>query len=165
MRGHHEVRPLREIALLWAVVSTSGCYQYRNVPLTEPPPVGREVRIHLSESGFTRLSATAGEQVPRLSRTIEGDLVQANEGSFLVALRVWSAGAPARDELVQRVSIPARDVSQLELKQLDKRKVGLIAAGAGAVLGVFIVRYVSGVFGGTTGPLPEPGPSEMTVLR
>lgn len=41
----------------------------------------------------------------------------------------------------------------------------MIGAGAGVVLAAIIVRYVSGVFGGTTRPTPDPGPTEVVQPR
>jgi hypothetical protein len=152
------------IALLSVAVLAAGCFKYTYVR-PALAPAGSEVRVHLSEPGFTRLSAAVGADVPRLERTIEGTIVQADSTKLLLATRVWTESASARDWLVQRVDIPMADIEQLELKQLNKRNATLIGVGAGAVVGVLVVGWLTGVFGGTTSAEPDPGQPEFARPR
>jgi hypothetical protein len=138
----------------------TGCYQFTRVPL-EGAPVGREVRVHLSEAGYLRLADEVGEFVPHLGHTVEGDLVQADEQQLLVAVPSRPDAATGGVGFHQRVAIPLSDVVGIELKEFNKGRVALITVSAGAALVAFIVYYVSGEFGGTTAPFPEPAPEFM----
>ena len=138
----------------------AGCFRYSYVPLADAP-VGQEVRVHLSREGHARLSSAVGEALPDLPRVVDGSLVQANARQLLISVRVATDSRVASAGLRQRLAIPAGDIQQLEVRQLDRKKVVLIGVGAGLALGAIIAHYVGGVFGGTTGPFPEPGPTEL----
>jgi hypothetical protein len=142
---------------------TLGCFEYRPVPLTTPP-VGKEVRVHLTDAGYNRLSETTADGVPRLRRTMDGSLISADGQRLLVAVASWQGRPGTRETLHQRIAVPVSDVISLERKLLDRRKTTLVAAGAGAALVAFIAYYVSGEFGGTTSPFPEPGPGESIQI-
>jgi hypothetical protein len=155
-----DLRSSLTIALLNVAVLTAGCFKYTYVQPAQAP-VGSQVRIHLSEPGYARLSTTVGSDVPRLDRTIEGSVVHADSAKLLVSTRVWTESASTRDWLEQRVDIPVNDIAQLELKQVNRRNVTLIGVGAGLAFGALVVGWLTGAFGGTTGAEPEPGPGEF----
>lgn len=148
----------RSVVLI-ASALTLGCFEYRQVPIAAAP-VGKEVRVNLTDAGYNRLAGTAGDQLPRLRRTIEGPLISATEQSLLLGVTSWQGRAGTRETLHQRIAVPVSDVLGLERRMLDRRKTTIIAAGAGAALLAFIGYYVSGEFGGTTSPFPEPGQGE-----
>lgn len=159
MIRHRGIRCARQIAAVLPIAFSSGCFQYTQVPLAQAA-VGREIRVHLTDSGYARLHETAGDQLPQLRKTVEGPLIAANDQRILVAVPVWTGGPTTHEILQQRVAIPIADVLGLERKSLDKRRTTLIVAGAGAALVAFIAYHVSGEFGGTTGTFPEPGQTE-----
>jgi hypothetical protein len=136
-----------------------GCFEFRQVPVAAAP-IGQDVRVRVTDAGYDRLAATIGEQVPRLRRILDGPLISVDDRSLLMGLATWHGRPGSRESLYQRVSVPLSDVISVERKVLDRRKTTLVAVGAGAVLIAFIARYVSGEFGGTTSPFPEPGPGE-----
>lgn len=136
------------------------CFQYSAVPVTSPPAAGHHVRMELTPEGFNRLTATLGSDVPHSGREIDGDLVQSNPDQFLVAVRVWSAGAGAANQLEQRIAVPVRDVVSLRIKTLDKQRTAYVAVGVGAALAALIAHYVRGTFGGTTTGTVTSGPPE-----
>ncbi|MGQ0649229.1 MAG: hypothetical protein ACT4P7_16885 [Gemmatimonadaceae bacterium] len=150
--------------LLCLALASAGCFKYTYVSVAEAP-VGREVRVHLSPEGLARLTTAVGDQLPDLRRTFDGSLVQVNAQQLLVSVRLTTDARIASAGLMQRVAVPVGDVQQLELKQLDRRKVTLISVGAGAVLAALIAHYVGGIFGGTTGTIPEPGQPETIIPR
>ena len=149
--------PYRRVLLLTPLAL--GCFEFRQVPIAAAP-VGKEVRVNLTDSGYHRLAATAGDQVPRLRRTLEGPLISVDEKGLVLGITSWQGRPGSRESLYQRIAVPVSDVLGLERKVLDRRKTTLIAAGAGAALIAFIAYYVSGEFGGSTSPFPEPGPGE-----
>jgi hypothetical protein len=120
-----------------------------SVPLQQAQ-AGQQVRVHLTEPGFTRLSNQAEGALPHVSRTIEGDLVEATDQQLLLAVRIgWDPSVPG-DRLRQRVAIPVADIWQLEHRQLNKTKTALIVVGAGVAVGSIIVSSIHGQYGGTT---------------
>jgi hypothetical protein len=106
------------------------------------------------------LQQTAGDQLPRLRKVIEGPLIASDDQRMLIALPVAMGRGETNAMLQQRVAIQLTDVLGVERKLLNKKETGLIVAGAGAALLAFISYYVSGQFGGTTSPYPEPGQGE-----
>jgi hypothetical protein len=149
---------------LGLAAASAACYKYTYVDRSEAA-VGHDVRVHLSPDGYQRLAASVGDQVPGLRRTFDGSLVHASVDRLLVAVHFSSDARVSSQGLEQRVSVPTADVLQLELKQLDGKRVVIIGAGAGVVLGALVVHFVGGEFGGTTGKFPEPSASELVVPR
>lgn len=144
--------------------ASTGCYKYAYVDRSDAA-VGQQVRVHLSQAGYQRLATSVGDQVPGLHRTFDGSLVEASVDRLLVAVHFSGDARISSQGLEQRVDVPMADVQRLELKQLDRKRVIVIGAGAGVVLGALIVHYVGGEFGGTTGTFPTPGPSELVAPR
>ena len=144
-------RALRVLALLGFAAPTVGCFDYVAVSAAKAP-AGRTVRAQLSERGFTRLSEAVGGSVPHLTRTIEGELVEANEQEIFVAVRSGPTGSMALGELHQRIAIPVADVLQLEVKQLNRGKTVAIAAGAVAL----VIGLVEAQIHTQTAPFPGP---------
>jgi hypothetical protein len=163
MQRRTDVRSTLTIVALNIAVLTAGCFKYTYVRPAQAP-VGSQVRVHLSEPGYTRLSASVGSDVPRLERTIEGLLVQADSSKLLVSTRVWTESASTRDWLEQRVDIPIGDITQLELKQLNRPNATLVGVGAGVVFGALVVGWLTGAFGGTTHGEPDPGQPEFAPV-
>lgn len=161
-RGHVAPRLLRGTVLAFALGATTGCYRYTYTPIAQAP-VGKEVRVHLTPDGYTRLRAVAGDGVPNLRQVFDGSLVEHNAQQILVSVRVATDARVATAGLMQRVAVPAADVQALELRQLHRGKMIAIGIGAGVVLAALIAHYVGGVFGGTTGTIPDPGQPETII--
>jgi hypothetical protein len=153
----------RWIAVLASPFVVTSCFHYASVPVGSVP-IGKEVRISLTDSGYAHLRDSIGDQFPRLRKSVEGPLIGVDDLRLLVALHV-SAGTSAGAELQQRVAIPRADILGVERKILDRKKTSIIAAGAGVALGILVYQWVSGEFGGTTHPIPEPGPGENIQVR
>jgi hypothetical protein len=151
---------LTRTAGLAAVLLSLACYKYTYVQPGEAA-VGNEVRVHLSESGYTHVSEAVGPAVPRFERTFDGVVVHSDSAKLLISTRIWTEGASPRDWLEQRVAVPATAIAQLQLKQLNMRKVTLLGVGAGVVVGAILVGWLSGEFGGTTDAGGDPTPSEL----
>ena len=153
----------RQTAALLLPVAFSACFHYALVPVADAP-VGKDVRLSLTDEGYAHLRDSIGDQFPRLHRTVEGPLIARDDNRLIVGLSIQSDGSASR-ELQQRVSIPRAGVLGIERKVLDRQNTGILAAGAGVVLGMFIFHWVSGEFGGTTHPIPEQGPGENIQVR
>mgnify|MGYP001557065886 CR=1 FL=1 len=157
------MRP-RGALVLALLAAGGGCFEYSYLPLAQAR-VGSDVRIQLSEDGLVHLVTATSGIVPHLSRTLEGTLVEADSRQLIVAVRVWSGGAGAENQIEQRVAIPAADVVAIERRQLDKKKTGGIAAAVGGAIVVIVARHLGGIFGGTTTNTPPNTPAELVVPR
>ena len=146
--------------LLAFVLPSAACFEYAAMPVTSPLAIGHHVRMELTPDGFARLIEALGNDVPHSGRGIDGDLVQANADQFLVAVRVFSAGAGEANQLEQRIAVPVRDVVSLQVKTLDRQRTAYVAVGVGVALVALVARYVRGTFGGTTTGSGPPGPPE-----
>lgn len=149
--------------LLLGVVLTVGCFRYTGVQPVSLPANGQQVRVELTSDGFGRLVAALGPDFPHSGRHVEGELVEADAAQLLVAIRVWSDGAGPANQLQQRVSIPVRDVVELQVKALDTQRTALVAVGAAAVLGSVVAHHLRGTFGGTTTGTGTSAPTERRV--
>lgn len=154
-------RPRVALALA-LLVAGSGCFEYSYVPLAQARP-GSDVRIQLSEEGLAHLATTTSSSGLRPSRTLEGTLVSADSGQVTLAVRVWSGGAGAENQIEQRVAIPVADVVAIERRHLDGKKTGGIAAAVGVAVIVVVARQISGIFGGTTTSTPPNISTELVA--
>ncbi len=156
------IRYIRIMSLISSALAM-GCFEYRQVPLTAVP-IGKDVRVTLSDDGYARLVESVGSDMPRIRRTLEGPLISVEAQQLLVGVSSWVGRPGTREDLQQRVAVPVADVLGIERKLLNRRKTTIVAGGAAAALVVFITYYVSGQFGGTTSPFPEPGQGESVQV-
>lgn len=140
-----------------------GCFEYRQIPLTTAP-IGKDVRINLTEDGHTRLVQSVGNDMPRVGQTFNGTLISRNDQWLLVGVESWAGRPGTREGLQQRITVPVSDVLGLQKKLLDNKKTTIVAVSTGAAVIAFIAYYVRGEFGGTTSPFPEPGPGESVQI-
>lgn len=135
------------------------CFQYAAIPVGAVRQ-GAELRVNLTEAGYTHLKDSVGDQLPRLRNRMEGVVVSMNDERLVLGVAI-SSDRPAAREMQQRIGVPLPDILGLERKSLDRKKTGIIVAGAAAALAVFTYHWISGEFGGTTQPAPETGPGEV----
>jgi len=150
----------RATVALLLMVSLGGCYKYAYEPLAQAP-VGGDVRVHLSQQGFTRLLESRRDFTPT-SPTIDGKLAANGPGEIALTISLPPNPTTPGLELRQSVMIPATDVLQVERRQLDRTKTTIAGVGAGALVAGLVVYSVRGKFGGTTTETP-PQESENRV--
>lgn len=133
------MRTVRVCALLTALIA-SGCFSYHVVSPDEVRP-GQDVRLRLT------VEESARYQDLRLvdPRLLEGELLDAGGAEILVRASI-SAGDPTRGTrvLVQDVSVPRSGILEVELRELDKTKTGLLVGGGGAVIMAAVLRSGAG---------------------
>jgi hypothetical protein len=141
-------------ALLW---STLGCYTYEPVRLGEIP-VGADVRARVSADEAERLREVFGRE----DRLVDGTVVEDGTDGLLLDAPVLSAVQRGGETLSQRLSLPASEILEVELRQLDQVRTGTLlgVAVAGAVY--LLVSQLEG--GRGTEERPElPPPTEMRL--
>ena len=135
------------LLLMLALPFASGCYQY--APVAYPTlAVDSEVRAHLSLAEIERLGLN--ELVPIEARTVEGKVLRNEPDTLALLVRVTSAqdwGFRDRD-LNQRLSILWNSILELELKELNRGKTGMLAGIGAAAFISLVVNNLSGWFGG-----------------
>jgi len=138
--------------LLLAVVA-SGCFSYVPVSLSEVSP-GQEVRL--------RLTAEEAARYPDLRlrdpRLMEGTLVEATDGVVVVEASIGTGDATRGTRIfVQQVPVSRSGILEVELREINKARTGLLIAGGGAVITAVVIE-AGGGFGRREGPggeIPE----------
>jgi hypothetical protein len=151
------MKDMRSRLILLVVLLSPGCYSYRVTELQDVAP-GTPVRLRVTPDEAERLVEF------RLTddRLVDGVLVENGGMGLVLDTRVGVNDAQRGSRaFTQRINIPASEVREVELKQLDWFKTG-VAIGATAI-GLAIVA--SAAFGdgeGRDGP-PGPDPSDLRV--
>lgn len=147
---------MRRLAAV-ALLSVASCYRYTDVAFNRVEP-GREVRLHLSETGSARYSAQLGngQSASPTNREVDGEVVAASDSQLVLAVRVPGL-AGGYSPLRQRVTITPPDVSLVRLRTLDGKKMTVIGVASGVAVVALFAHYFGGVFGGNTEPRPGPG--------
>ena len=140
--------PSRVLPLVVAALPLTGCFRY--VPATlETVPVGQDVRLFVTQQGLSEASAVSPGDQP----IVRGTLVSRDATQLFI--RVPTA---VRQEgfhtavLGQDVSIPIREIVQVERRQIDPLGTGLLVAGTAAVAGTVIFVIMEAVAGDNGDP-------------
>lgn len=139
----------------------TACFHYAPVPIGSVPR-GKELRVNLTETGYANLRDSIGDQFPQLRSRLEGSLIALDDRRLIVGVAVSAEGSGR--ELQQRIAVPRSDILGVERKTLDRKQTGIIALGASVALAIFSYHWISGEFGGTTHPIPEPGQGETILV-
>lgn len=140
------------------IVSIAGCYSYVPADPGRVPPRS-DVRAVVTPDQAARLDPllVQGERV------VEGELLENGATDLLLLVPVSSDVRGARVEtLHQRIRLSNADVVQLELRELDRTRTGLLIAGGAALVAGVLIRQLTGDSGGQTGG-PGPNPPENRV--
>lgn len=154
------MRPFR-VTCVALSVAAGGCHTFQPIEFEELAP-GMEVRARVSSSRAAELSRYLPTEDDRL---IEGTVLSAGPTGLFLLVGVTARNVPGRMEtLSQRLEIPFTDIFEVEQKELDRWKTGLVAAGGGLVTGFVLYQTL---LGGSSGEPPgpgEPGTTESIVL-
>ncbi len=146
---------LRRTLLIVVALASSGCYTYRTASVEELRP-GSQFRARLSATEAERLEAI----LPRAVRVIEGTFVEQNGNGLLLEVPVTSELQGIRVQtLKQRVDVAPAGIVELELKELDRRRTGLVAGIGGVVVGIAVYAQLTKDSRGRT-PGTGGGPNE-----
>lgn len=141
-------------------LSTVGCHAYHPVGLDELHP-GMEIRASVSASQAEELS----QYLPtEHDRRIEGTVLDASPAQLLLLVPVTTRNVPGqRETLGQRLEIPADGIFEVEQKDLDRPKTGMLTAAVALLTGYVLYSTLrEGSTGSTPGDGP-PGPQDSTI--
>ncbi len=138
----------KSILLVGALAATTGCYSYIPSSVEDVSP-GTPVRIRLTAVEAGRLV----DQRLTNARLLTGTLVQGDGEQLLVDTSVGHNDAErGMRSVVQRVAVPAHEVLEMERRQLDKGRTGLVVGAGTVALGVVIALQSRGGSGSTDTP-------------
>jgi hypothetical protein len=146
------------ISVLAILTLSAACYRYTPASVDAVPP-DTDVRARLSAAEADRLS----EYMPAESRVLEGKVLERNGDSILLLVPVLSELRGNRVQtLHQRLEVSRSGIVDLELRQLDRGKTGLIMAGGVAAVAAVVVNSV--ILGASSDrDRPGNGGSELVI--
>lgn len=148
---------LRPLLILAALLS-GGCYRYVPAGLDELKP-GRDVRVRMTEEEADRFN---GVLMPG-TRDLEGRVVELNGDRVLLQVPIAMFDRGARVEtLNQRLDVSRSGVLDVQLRQLDRTRTGLLV-GAGIAIGGFVLAKSLGDGLSSGGDDLEPGGQDILV--
>jgi len=151
------VRGMRSVAFGVMVLLLSGCYAYVPVEPTQVRP-DQDVRVRLSMAQARELDPQfVGER-----RVLEGRVLEVG-ADFLLEIPVATGwvGTSAQS-LHQRVRIPVGEITEVDVRSLDRGRTGILVGGAlGLIIGV-VVHALVRESGGDPRPTPLP-PDELRI--
>lgn len=157
---------VQRVLLGAGLVMSVGCYSYLPTRVESVAP-GQEVRIRLTPEQVDSLVEVRRSTSPSL----EGTILQRNDGELTIDTHVTRQDPlSGQRALLQTLDLPLDGIVQVELREPDRMKTGLLVGGlvVGTVLAV--ITATSGE-GGSQDPNPPPGPPEsripvgMSILR
>jgi hypothetical protein len=132
MHARHQRITIVGVALL-----ASGCFRYVPVEL-DAAPAGDEVRVELTRVGFAELPELPNNSGPDLNGTL---LRFDNDRLFLRVPVYVRLDGLVTQTVQQELAIPAREVVQLERRELSRMRTGLSIGGGLATLGVIFLSF------------------------
>ena len=134
--------------VLLLLLSSPGCYSYRATTLAELSP-GDEVRVRISPEEAERLA----EALVSDDRLVVADVLEQNASTLLVETHAAPVIAPGSRPLRQRVSIPVQEIREVEMRELDRVKTGLVG---GVIAAATAWLLIEGLQGGSGQPDTDP---------
>lgn len=151
------MRTFRASALGLLLPFLGGCFAYVPVDVGQIQPED-DVRARLSAS-------LAGELDPMLlrdARVLEGRVIETG-GALIIEVPVVSDLRGSRVEaLHQRVRVPITEITEAELRSLDRTRTGLFVGGGLAVTLAIVIHQLTRESGGDP-RTPGPDPTELRV--
>lgn len=150
---------LRGLVLAGSLAAASGCYTFQPADLDELSP-GTAVRLRLSPESAEQL------QEVRLTeeRLMDGSFVERRGDRWVFSTPVVGFDpATGGRALNQVVALEAEGIRDVELKQLDRARTGMVVGAGLAVVSYFIVSQLQDGAGSQSGP--EPGLPESPRVR
>ena len=131
---------------------TMGCYIY--VPTSAGsglPPVGKSVRVEVTESEATRLNLA--EVLPDSPTTVEGELASNDDDAIEVLVRM--ADPPnsrlASRDMFQRIQVDRAAIVRVTQQELSRSRTIIAVGATAAIVLSALFSSLSGFVGGNTG--------------
>jgi hypothetical protein len=140
---------------------TLGCYTYHPVGPADLRPE-MPVRATLSPSQAAELADYLPSEADRL---IEGTVLGNGRDELMLLVPVTTANVRGiRQKLNQRLEIPFDGIVEMEHKELDRWKTGIVSVGGVLLTGIFLFETLGPGFGGNNGGSEGPRPEDSIIL-
>jgi len=141
------------------ILCALGCYTFEPVALEELAP-DMQVRARLTPAQAAEIS----EVLPDQDRLVEGTVLEGGTDQLLLLVPVATANRRGRVEtLSQRLGIPRSGLVEVELKQLDRWKTGVLGAAGAFAVGFVIYKSLTGGSSGSTPGGGGGGPQDTWI--
>lgn len=125
--------------VLLLLLSSPGCYSYRATTLDALRP-GDEVRVRISPDEAERLA----EALVSDDRLVVADVLEQSASALLVETQAAPVVAPGARPLRQRISIPVQEIREVEMRELDRVKTGLVGGVIAAATAWLLIEQLQG---------------------
>ena len=148
----------RTLAFLLSL-SAVGCYSFEPVGLEELKPE-MHVRARLTPVQAAEIS----DLLPGQGRLIEGTVLESDTARLLLLVPVATANRRGSLEtLNQRLGVPRSGLVEVEFRQLDRWKTGVLGAVGAAAVGLIVYKSLSGGSSGNTSGGGGGGPQDTWI--
>lgn len=152
----------RVLGVLWSPALFAGCYTYSTIDLASAAP-GMEVRARVSAATAAQIGPTLGISNGRL---LSGPVVHAESAGVTIKVPTVPMGTiGAQDGLYQDILINRSDLLELESRQLDRSRTGLMIGAAVAAATVGTITMLHGHSTGANAVTDPPSNFNVMPLR
>ena len=148
---------LKGVCALLGATLLSACYTYQPVEIADLTPE-LEVRTRVSGAEADRLSEFLGTN----ERVFDGTVEEVNASNLLLRVPVVSSieRGPRGGGLNQRIEVTRSGVVEVEVKELDRQRTGIVAGALTVIVGALVIRQLNQDQGGGDVNPPPPPPED-----
>jgi hypothetical protein len=144
---------LKLVGLLIASALSAGCYTYSTIDLASAAP-GMEVRARVSAATAAQLAPSLGMSDARL---LSGPVVQRDADGLTIRVPTAPIGTiGAQEGLFQQILVNRSDLLELESRQLDRTRTGVMIGAAFVGATVIAVTALHGRSSGANATTEPP---------
>ncbi|MBI4521269.1 MAG: hypothetical protein HY701_10555, partial [Gemmatimonadetes bacterium] len=124
-------------------IGLCSCYKYVPIAL-DSVPLGNDVRVYVTRDGMSELRGVLEEDVPVSGLpVVSGRLLGRDDAGLAVRIPVFSQQVGfLQTQIGQQVTVPLSEVIQIERRQLDGLRTGLLVAGGAAASALVILQIL-----------------------
>ncbi len=149
----------RSLMAACSVLAASACYSYQPIEIDEIAPQ-TEVRARVS----ARFAEENAPILGREQRLLEGAVEAVNGDGLMLLVPVVSQFERRGGGLNQRLTIPGPDLLEVEMKERDNLRTGIVVGLVSAIGGAIIYQAITGDETAANDPIRDP-PDEDRVIR
>jgi hypothetical protein len=150
----------RHLLMFLLVAPTAACYSYVDSSFDTVAP-GSEIRVEVDAETATRLQEALSGDL----RSVEGHVQSREDGVLLLEVVAATRQVGFQFEaLRQTLHLERTEVTNVQLKILDRSRTIAGIALAGVAVGAIAWKALGGNTGGDTSPPTGPGPADAWVV-
>src|SRR5689334_11014577 len=140
-----------------------GCFRYAPIE-TQSAPEGSSVRARITPTAAQRIAPLLGTGE---SRVLTGALVTRNNGGLILEVPTAASTGmgSSLQTLYQRVSLAPGEVTELDIRTLDRTKTAIVVGGLAAAVGAAAIASLHSSPGIDRPPTGGPSEHRIPMLR